>query len=299
MPWMFERRELDAPQRLKKLLEKPDIIKAPGVFNALVGLAAKKKGFECLYISGASFSASQGLPDLGYFTVDNLANYTRNIYRATNLPIIVDVDTGFGEVLHLPQTVMELEEAGAAAIQMEDQELPKKCGHLEGKKLVSADDMCRKIEAARKTRKNLLILARTDAHSMFGIDEAIRRAKMYVEAGADIIFPEALNTEEEFKKFSAEVKIPLLANMTEFGKTPYYTAEQFQSFGYKIVIYPVTTLRIAMKAVESALDIIQSTGTQKEIVDKMQTRKELYDLLDYNGYGEFDSAVASSAVNVK
>ena len=299
MPWMFERRELDAPQRLKKLLQGSEIIKAPGVFNALVGLAAKKKGFQCLYISGASFSASQGLPDLGYFTVDNLANYTRNIYRATNLPIIVDVDTGFGEVLHLPQTVMELEEAGAAAIQMEDQELPKKCGHLEGKKLVSADDMCRKIEAACKTRKNLLILARTDAHSMFGIEEAIRRAKMYVNAGADIIFPEALNTEEEFKMFSQEVKIPLLANMTEFGKTPYYTAEQFQSFGYKIVIYPVTTLRIAMKAVESALDVIQNTGTQKEIVDKMQTRKELYDLLDYNGYGQFDTEVASSAVNVK
>ena len=299
MPWMFEKRNQNAPERLKLLLEKKEIIKAPGVFNALVGLAAKQEGFQALYVSGAAFSASMALPDLGYFTVTQLAEYVRAVYRATGLPMIVDVDTGFGEAMHIPQTVVELEEAGAAAIQMEDQSLPKKCGHLEGKKLVSIDEMCQKIDAAKRTRKSLLLVGRTDSYSLHGMNEAIRRANAYVEAGCDIIFPESLDDESAFKQFAKEVSVPLLANMTEFGKTPYFTAKEFEEWGYSIVIYPVTTLRVAMKAVHQVLQTIQKEGTQKSFLEDMQTRKELYDLLDYNGYGEFDESVAGSAVNIK
>ncbi|RME88100.1 MAG: methylisocitrate lyase [Candidatus Hydrogenedentota bacterium] len=294
MPWMLEKRNFDGPRKLKELLKRDSILKMPGAHNALVGMLAKKIGFEALYVSGAAFSASKGLPDLGYYTVTELSDYVHNLYSATGLPILVDVDTGFGEVLNLARTVKEMEDAGAAAIQMEDQLLPKKCGHLDGKRLVSAEDMCRKIEAAVKVRKNLLIMARTDAHSLHGIDEAIRRAKMYVEAGADMIFPEALKTEEDFKQFAQEVKVPLLANMTEFGKTPYWPASQFEQWGYKIIIYPVTSLRIAMKAVEKVFREIYETGSQEKLVSEMQTRKELYELLDYYGYEEFDKTVAES-----
>ena len=291
---MFNQREYSAAAEFKKQLAGDKIIMAPGAHSALVGMAAKNAGFQSLYISGAAFSASRGMPDIGYYTVTELAEYVRGLYRSTNLPIIVDVDTGFGEVIHMPRTVFEMEEAGAAVIQMEDQKLPKKCGHLDGKELVSADDMCRKIEAAVKIRKDLLIMARTDAHAIFGIEEAVKRAKMYINAGADIIFPEALKTEEEFRHFSSEVKIPLLANMTEFGKTPYYSASQFEQWGYKIVIYPVTSLRVAMKAVEKVFKLIRETGSQEAMLDEMQTRKELYALLDYDGYGEFDEGVAKS-----
>jgi methylisocitrate lyase len=294
MPWMLDKREFDAPQRMKALLQGKDIVQMPGAHDQLTGLMAKKTGFKALYISGAAFSASRGMPDIGYFTVTELADYVRGLYQATNLPLLVDVDTGFGEVVHLPRTVLEMEGAGAAMIQMEDQKLPKKCGHLEGKELVTADEMCRKIEAVAKTRKNLLLLARTDAHAMFGIEEAIKRAKMYANAGADAIFPEALKTEAEFKQFAAEVKVPLLANMTEFGKTPYISAQQFQDWGYKIVIYPVTSLRVQMKAVERVFNAIKNSGSQESEVPNMQTRQELYDLIDYAGYGEFDEGVAKS-----
>ncbi len=299
MPWLFENRSFNAPEKLKKLLKKNEIIKTPGVFNALTGMIAKKEGFRALYVSGASFSASQGLPDLGYFSVENLASYVRNLYRAVDLPIIVDADTGFGKAMHLPHTIMELEEAGAAAIQIEDQDLPKKCGHLESKKLISTQDMCQKVRAAKKTRKNLLIVARTDAYSLLGIDEAVKRANAYIEAGCDIVFPESLDTKEAFCEFSKRVSIPLLANMTEFGKTPYYTAEMFQQWGYQIVIYPVTTLRVAMKAAEQVLQLIQEEGTQQNLIKNMQTRKELYDLLDYDGYGIFDNSVAESAAHIE
>ncbi|MBV6493413.1 MAG: 2,3-dimethylmalate lyase [Turneriella sp.] len=294
MPWMLEKREFDAPQRLKALLKEDKIIQMPGAHDQLTGLMAKKLGFNALYISGAAFSASRGMPDIGYFTVTELADYVRGLYQATNLPILVDVDTGFGEVVHIPRTVLEMEGAGAAMIQMEDQKLPKKCGHLEGKELVTADEMCRKIDAFVKTRKNLMLMARTDAHAIFGIEEAIKRAKMYVNAGADCIFPEALKTEDEFKQFASEVKVPLLANMTEFGKTPYIPAKKFEEWGYKIVIYPVTSLRTQMKAVERVFTAIKNEGSQESEVKNMQTRQELYDLIDYAGYGEFDEGVSKS-----
>lgn len=294
MAWMLKVHELLGPQKLKEAIQKEGVLLAPGAHDVLTGLLAKKLGFSCLYVSGAAFSASRGMPDIGYFTISELSQYVRELYRATELPLIVDSDTGFGEVVHIPRTVYELEEAGAAAIQLEDQKLPKKCGHLEGKELVSAEDMCRKIEAFVKTRKNLMLVARTDAHALFGIEEAIRRAKMYVNAGADIIFPEALQTEEEFREFAKEVKVPLLANMTEFGKTPYYTAKEFTDWGYKIVIYPVTSLRVAMKAIERVFAEILKTGTQKEMLSQMQSRQELYELIEYAHYGEFDEGVAKS-----
>ena len=291
MPWMLERSHKSGPQQLKDLLTKPGIIKIPGAHNALAGRIAKNVGFNSLYISGAAFSAAQCLPDLGYFTVDELATYVRQLFRVTELPIIVDIDTGFGEVLHLLRTVIEMEEAGAAAVQMEDQKLPKKCGHVEGKELISSDDMCRKIEAIKRTRKDLMIVARTDAHAIYGQEEAISRAKKYVDAGADIIFPEALKTEQEFRQFATEVKIPLLANMTEFGKTPYISAKTFEEWGYKIVIYPVTSLRMAMKAVEKVYKEILETGSQESLIGEMQTRKELYEQLDYYGYTDFDKEI--------
>lgn len=294
MPWMFEQRPFDGPTQLENLLKKDEILKVPGAHTAIAGLMAKKTGFDAVYVSGAAFSASRALPDLGYYTVDELAQYIHNLYRSTGLPIIVDVDTGFGEVLFLGRTVTEMEDAGAACIQMEDQLLPKKCGHVGGKRLVEPEDFCRKIEAAVKTRRTLKILARTDAHALHGIDEAIRRAKMYVDAGADYIFPEALHTEEEFRHFANEVKVPLLANMTEFGKTPYYSAAQFQDMGYKIVIYPVTSLRVAMKAIEKVYKEIAETGSQQSLLDEMQTRGELYELIDYYGYEEVDNNIAAN-----
>lgn len=294
MPWMLDKREFDAPQRLKALLSSKEILQMPGAHDALTGLMAKKMGFKALYISGAAFSASRGMPDIGYFTVTELADYVRGLFQATDLPLLVDIDTGFGEVVHLPRTVLEMEGAGAAMVQMEDQKLPKKCGHLEGKELVTADEMCRKIDAVVKTRKNLLLIARTDAHAIHGFEEAVKRAKMYVNAGADAIFPEALKTEEEFKAFAAEVKVPLLANMTEFGKTPYIPAKQFEAWGYKMVIYPVTSLRVQMKAVERVFSAIKNSGSQESEVKNMQTRQELYDLIDYAGYGEFDEGVSKS-----
>lgn len=296
MPWMFEKRAYDGPAQLKKLLSNQEIIQAPGTHDSISALIAKKMGFNCLYVSGAAFSASRAMPDIGYFTVTELAQHVSNLYRTTSLPLIVDVDTGFGEVIHIPRTVYELEEAGAACIQMEDQKLPKKCGHLAGKELVTAEAMCQKIEAARQTRNELLILARTDAHAMHGIEEAIKRAKMYIEAGADAIFPEALKTEEEFRYFADSVNVPLLANMTEFGKTPYIKASQFQEWGYKIVIYPVTSLRVAAKAVENVFQSIKDDGTQESQLENMQTREELYQLIDYADYGKFDEGVAQSRI---
>ncbi|MCX7632478.1 MAG: methylisocitrate lyase [Turneriella sp.] len=298
MAWLLEKRSYDAPQVLKRLLAENRILQIPGAHDALTGLLAKKLGFQALYVSGAAFSAARAMPDIGYFTLSELADYVRQLYQVTGLPLIVDVDTGFGEVVHLPRTVRELEVAGAAMIQMEDQKLPKKCGHLEGKELVSADDMCRKIEAVVRTRKNLLLLARTDAHAIYGIEEAIRRAKMYVSAGADAIFPEALGSEQEFRQFAAEIQVPLLANMTEFGKTPYFTAQQFADWGYRMVIYPVTSLRAQMKAVERVFRTILEQGSQKSELANLQTRQELYELIDYAAYSAFDEGVAKSVLRV-
>jgi len=292
MTWLVSKQEKDSGARLRELIEKEDILPVPGVFNPMTALIAKKIGFKSVYLSGAAITASLGMPDLGLITLTELSSMVRYIYRASNLPIIVDADVGFGEVLNLVRTVKEMEEAGAAAIQIEDQEFTKRCGHLPGKRVIPSERMAQKIAVARKARENLLIIARTDARSVNGIEDAIERAKLYVKAGADIIFPEALKNEEEFEKFAKKIDVPLLANMTEFGETPYISVQRFKKLGYKIVIFPVTTLRIANKAVEEVLKLIMETGTQKPMLDRMQTRKELYKILKYYDYEAIDRKVS-------
>jgi len=254
----------------------------------------KKVGFQALYLSGGAFSASQGLPDLGILHSREVAERAREIIRATNLPLLVDIDTGFGGILNVARTAKEMVEAKVAAVQIEDQMLPKKCGHLNGKKLIPAEEMAQKVKTIKEVAPTLMIVARTDALAVEGRDAAIARLKTYVEAGADIVFPEALTTEEDFNVFSESFDVPLLANMTEFGKTPYYTAEEFQSFGFSMVIYPVTSVRVAAKAIEMVFTEIMEKGTQKDVLSRMQTRKELYKTINLYDYEDLDKKIAKT-----
>ena len=268
-----------------------ETILIPGAFNALVGRLIEDCGYEAMYISGAAFSAGTlALPDIGLFTLSELAEHTRQLTRSTRLPVIVDADTGFGEPVNVERTVMELEAAGAAAIQLEDQRLPKRCGHLSGKQLVEPEEMEAKIRAAAAARadEDLVILARTDARGVIGIDAAIDRAQRYLQAGADWIFPESLRTADEFAEFAKKVRAPLIANMTEFGQSPLLTLDELRQLGYVGVLLPVTLLRVAMKAIEAALVTIADEGSQRSLLDLMQTRQELYDLLGYKDFEERD-----------
>ena len=290
----------DAPEdpgaELRRLMRVEDVIVAPGVYNPAVALLAERMGFKALYLSGAALTGSLAMPDLGLITLTELAWMTRYITRVVRAPLIVDADTGFGEAINVERTVRELEEAGAAAIQIEDQELPKKCGHLSGKRLIPAEEMVKKIIAAVEARRReTVIIARTDARGVDGLEEAIWRANLYVEAGADVIFPEALTSLEEFREFARRVKAPLLANMTEFGKTPYITVDEFREAGYKIVIFPVTTFRASMRASMEVLREIMERGTQKHILDRLMTRREFYELIGYYQYEERDREIASKA----
>ncbi len=296
MAFLYKSRLENPGEKLRDLIKHKDIVVAPGVFSPAVALLVERMGFDAAYLSGAALTGLLAMPDLGIITLSELVSATRYITRVINIPLIVDVDTGFGEAINVYRTVRELEEAGAAAIQIEDQVLPKKCGHLAGKKLISPEEMVKKILAAIDARRrDLVIIARTDARGVEGLDAAIERAKMYVEAGADVIFPEALTSIEEFKEFARKVKAPLLANMTEFGKTPYITVDEFKEAGYKIVIFPVTTFRIAMGAIREALKTIKEEGTQKALLDKMMTRQEFYDLIGYHMYERKDNEIASKA----
>jgi methylisocitrate lyase len=266
-------------------------IQVPGAPNALMGRLIEELGFPAMYLSGAAFSAGVvGMPDIGLFTLTELVQQTQYLTARVVTPVIVDADTGFGDTANVERTVVELERAGAAAIQLEDQELPKRCGHLSGKSLVTSDSMCAKIRAAVAARSDdsLVIIARTDARGVSDFDAAINRARKYVEAGADWIFPEALATREEFQAFAEAIDVPLIANMTEFGKSPLLTFAELSDLGYAAVLYPVTLLRVAMKAAETALSILAADGTQRDLLDLMQTRQELYDLLDYNSYEQRD-----------
>ncbi len=256
---------------------------APGAFNAASAMLVEKAGFKTLYISGAGISNSAGLPDAGLLSMDEAARFSSYIIRSVNIPAIVDVDTGFGGIPQVKRTVRTFEGLNAAAVQIEDQEGPKRCGHLPGKRVIPAKDFVRKLKAAASARKSreFLIIARTDARAVEGIEGAIKRARMYREAGADMIFPEALQGKDEFRRFSGEVEAPLLANMTEFGKTPYITLDEFREMGYSIVLFPMTCFRVAMKSVEAALSELKAKGTQKGLLGKMQTREELYRLLKY------------------
>lgn len=257
----------------------------PGAFNAASAMMIEKAGFEAVYVSGAGLSNSSGLPDAGLLTLADTVRLASTIIKAIGIPAIVDIDTGFGDAARVREAVRMFEEAGADAVQMEDQEFPKKCGHLPGKRVVPPAEFADKIKAAASARKDkdFLIIARTDSRAVAGLDDAIERARLYIEAGADMIFPEALETKEEFREFSKSVKAPLMANMTEFGKTPYITMDEFSEMGYSIVIFPMTCFRIAMKAMEEALNELKGTGTQKGLLDRMQTRAELYRLLKYEG----------------
>ncbi len=296
MAFLYREPLEDPGAELRKLLRVEDIIVAPGVFNPAVALLAEKLGFKALYLSGAALTGSLAMPDLGIITLTELASAVRYITRVTRAPLIVDADTGFGEAINVQRTVRDLEEAGAAAIQIEDQVLPKKCGHLEGKQLIDTDDMVKKIRAATDARKKeTVIIARTDARAIEGLEGAIERAKAYLEAGADVIFPEALHSLEEFREFSRQVNAPLLANMTEYGKTPLITVEEFKEAGYKIVIFPVTTFRVAMGAIRRALETLRREGTQRSLLSEMMTRKEFYQLIDYDAYVEADKRLASGS----
>jgi methylisocitrate lyase len=261
-------------------------IAVPGAFNALTARLIERLGFEAVYLSGGALSASAGVPDVGLLSVTEFADEARRITAATSLPLLCDADTGFGEVLNVERTVHLLERAGAAGIHLEDQQFPKRCGHLSGKSLVEAEAMCAKIRAAvaAKADPNFVIIARTDARGVANFDEAIRRAHQYLAAGADAIFPEAMESAEEFARFAKEVPAPLLANMTEFGKGPLLTVTELGQLGYKMVLYPLTAFRAAMKAAMDTLTSLRQQGHQRDSVPQMLTRAELYDLLGYTDY---------------
>jgi methylisocitrate lyase len=286
-----------AGERLRALLRKPEIVRMPGAHNGLAALQAKAAGFEALYLSGAAMSASMGMPDLGILTLDEVLSFTRQIVRASGLPLLVDGDTGFGEVLNVMNTVRRLEEVGAAAIQIEDQVLPKKCGHLNDKKLATAQDMAAKVAAAARARHSLVIVARTDAVADEGIARAIDRARLYIKAGADAIFPEALGTEAMFEEFAAAMAdVPLLANMTEFGRSPSMTADTLQRLGYKMVIWPVSSLRVANKAQQDLYKELALRGATTDLVGRMQTRAELYELINLASYEALDASIVASTL---
>ncbi|MGF9965972.1 methylisocitrate lyase [Bacillus rhizoplanae] len=299
MAWVVNKQSTqeELANRFRALVEAPEILQIPGAHDAMAALVAKNTGFSALYLSGAAYTASKGLPDLGIVTSTEVADRARDLVRATDLPILVDIDTGFGGVLNVARTAVEMVEANVAAVQIEDQQLPKKCGHLNGKKLVSIEEMQQKIKVIKEVAPSMVVVARTDARAVEGLDASIERAIAYIEAGADAIFPEALQSEEEFRLFTKKVTVPLLANMTEFGKTPYYTAEEFANIGYQMVIYPVTSLRVAAKAYERIFHLIKEEGSQKEGLSDMQTRSELYETISYHDFEELDKGIAKTVLS--
>ena len=286
-----------AGRRFRQLLKAPGILQLPGAHNGMAALQAKGAGFQGLYLSGAAMTASMGLPDLGIITVDDVAFFIRQIVRAAQLPLLVDADTGYGEALNVMHAVRTFEDAGAGALHLEDQILPKKCGHLNDKKIADARDMAAKVAAAAKARRDLVIIARTDAAASEGLDGAVARAKLYMEAGADAIFPEALNTAEMFRAFAERMPgVPLLANMTEFGKTPFFSASEFEAMGYAMVIWPVSSLRVANKAQSELYAAIARDGGTHNMVDRMQTRAELYETIGLHDYEALDSSIIQTIV---
>ena len=273
--------------RLRELLA-IETVAIPGAFNPLTAMQIERADFNVLYVSGAALSAVRGLPDTGRLSLETVVAEAGAIARAVSIPAIVDVDTGFGDASAVAGVTSAFERAGLAGMQIEDQQMPKKCGHLPGKQLVSLSEMASKLRAAVGARRDpdFLIIARTDARAVDGMEAAIERAMAYVGAGADALFPEALGSAEEFRLFALEMKkagitVPLIANMTEFGKTPYLTVSRFEELGYRGVLFPVSALRIAMRAIEKFLESLKLAGSQREWVDHMTTREELYDLLRY------------------
>lgn len=278
------------PRRLRELIAKRTVV-LPGAFNALSAMQIERAGFDAVYVSGAALAAARGLPDIGLLSMTEVVSDAATIANAVAIPALADADTGFGPSLSVMRTVRELERAGLSGIQLEDQDMPKKCGHLPGKRLVSRAEMVGKIKVAVEARldPDFFIVARTDARAVEGIAAAVERAKAYVDAGADAIFPDALESAEEFQTFARQLaktglKVPLVANMTEFGKTPFLRVSEFEEIGYRLVLFPVTALRIAAKAIETMLTELKSAGTQHAFLERMQTRQQLYELLRYDQY---------------
>jgi methylisocitrate lyase len=286
-----------AGERFRALLARGGILQLPGAHNGMAALQAKAAGFEALYLSGAAMTASMGLPDLGMITVDEVSFFVRQIVRASALPLLVDGDTGYGEALNVMHMVRVFEEAGAAAVHLEDQLLPKKCGHLNDKRLADAHDMAVKVAAAARARRHLFVIARTDAAASEGMDGAVARARLYVGAGADAIFPEALTTQAMFEEFARRMPgVPLLANMTEFGRTPFFTAEEFAAMGYRMVIWPVSSLRAANRAQAELYAAIAQDGGTHRMIDRMQTRAELYETIGLHRYEALDAAIPQTII---
>ncbi|MEU1292838.1 methylisocitrate lyase [Streptomyces sp. NPDC005840] len=269
------------------------LLRMPGALNPLTARLIQETGFDAVYLSGAVLAADLGLPDIGLTTSAEIAARAQQTARVTDLPVLVDADTGFGEPMNAARTVQLMEDAGLAGLHLEDQVNPKRCGHLDGKTVTPRAEMVRRVRAAVDARRDpdFLLMARTDARSVEGLPAAIDRARAYVDAGADAIFPEALADVSEYEAFRAAVDVPLLANLTEFGKTPLLDTATLENLGYNIALYPVTLLRIAMGAVEDGLRTLAAEGTQKSLLPRMQTRSRLYELLGYEEYAAFDSAV--------
>lgn len=284
---------------LRAALAGPELLRFPGAFNALSAKMIQEKGFEGVYLSGAVLSAELGLPDIGLTTLTEVADRCAQITRMTDLPLLLDADTGFGEPMNVARTVQTLEDAGAAGLHIEDQINPKRCGHLDGKQVVSLEVALKRIKAAAEGRRdpNLLVMARTDVRAIEGLAAAQDRARAFVDAGADAIFPEAMADLAEFEAIRKAVDVPILANMTEFGKSDLFSTSQLASVGVDLVIYPVSLLRLAMGAADRALDVLNAEGSLKSVVNEMQHRADLYDLLDYSGYNTFDSSIYTYALD--
>jgi methylisocitrate lyase len=279
--------------KLRGRLAAGELLQFPGAFNPLSAKLIQRHGFDGVYVSGAVLSADLGLPDIGLTTLTEVAARTRQIARVTELPVLADADTGFGEPMNVARTIQELEDSGLAALHIEDQVNPKRCGHLDGKQVVDEATAAQRIRAAVDARRdpNLLIIARTDIRAVDGLDAAIERAKRLVDAGADAIFPEALESLEEFAAVRSAIEVPMLANMTEFGKSDLFTTSQLRDVGVNVVIWPVSLLRMAMGAAERALDTLATDGSLVSQLSRMQHRRDLYDLVDYEGYNRFDESI--------
>lgn len=286
-----QKNPFDKRAHFRKALSSGKLLRFPGAFSPFISMIIEKiGGFDGVYISGAGLANDLGLPDIGLTTLSEVSARGRAISKVTDLPAIIDIDTGFGEPMSVVRTVQELEDMGLCGAHLEDQENPKRCGHLDNKSLVQRSTMTRKIKAAADAKRdqNFLLIARTDARASEGLEQAIDRAKAYVDAGAEMIFPEALANPKEFELFRKEIKVPLLANMTEFGKSPLLSAAELESLGYNMVIYPMTNFRLAMKAIEEGLVEIRDKGTQEGLLEKMQHRKRLYEIVRYEDYNSFD-----------
>ena len=293
MAWMIDGITANDPvSDLKALLKSGEAVPVPGVTDPLTSIIADRMGFKCLYFSGAAFSASLGIPDIGLFSIDQLIDSVKWITRSTNLPLIVDIDTGFGDVVNVIRVIKELEYLGVAAVQLEDQVSPKRCGHLDGKQIVSEQHFVEKLDAALEARENMLIIARTDSRDVYSFDESIKRGILYRDSGADVIFPEALENIDEFKQYAMRINAPLLANMTEFGKSPLLSVKELGDIGYNLVIFPATGQRAALGAVKRVFTDIKETGSQIGSISGMMDRSEIYNLIDYDDFIKLDSKIA-------